>query len=67
MSLTAADFQEIRAIMREELMPLDGRVVAIENDVKEIYFMIAKMQRGLSVMQRGLSAVAKHVGVTLPR
>ena len=53
MSLTTADLQAIRTIVREENL-------ALERDVKEIYRMLAKMQRGLS-------AVAKHVGIALPR
>ncbi len=60
MSLTATDLQAIRTIVREEVAPLENKVITLENDVKEIYHMLAKMQHGLS-------AVAKHAGITLPR
>jgi|JI8StandDraft_1071087.scaffolds.fasta_scaffold471994_2 hypothetical protein len=49
MSLTANDLQDIRAIMREEMAPLVGRVQALENDVKEIYFMLRDNQVDSSV------------------
>lgn len=44
MSLTKSDLLEIRTIMREELNPLEGKVVALESDVKEIYFMLGDLQ-----------------------
>lgn len=51
MSLTTTDLQAIRAIVQEENL-------ALERDVKEIYRMLVKMQRGLT-------AVARHVGIAL--
>ncbi len=42
MSLTADDLQAIRSIVREEVKPLGDRIEALENDVREIYFMLAK-------------------------
>ncbi|MGC1177197.1 MAG: hypothetical protein WA843_03950 [Candidatus Saccharimonadales bacterium] len=44
MSLTGTDLQAVRTIGREENAVLDGKVTALQNDVKEIYYMIAKMQ-----------------------
>ncbi len=45
MSLSFDDFQNIRFIMREELderlTPLESQRRLLENDVKEIYFMIS--------------------------
>ena len=31
--------------MREELKPLEDRLEALENDIKEIYHMIARLQK----------------------
>lgn len=82
MSLTQSDFQEIRTIFREEISSLDGRVAALESDVKEIYHMIARMETAqqsdkkfikLDVEQKiknvykDLQTTAKQAGVTLPR
>lgn len=97
MSLTTDDLNQIRTIVRDEvrdevssqLMPindkldsLDGKIAALENDVKEIYEMIADLQRGqqstnkflkLSLEDKILKTyneliiTAKQAGVTLPR
>jgi hypothetical protein len=37
MSLTTDDLQAIRCIIKDEIKPTHDRVVAVENDVKEIY------------------------------
>lgn len=47
MSLDASDLLAIRSIVREETEPLAKRMEALENDVKEIYFMIAKIHVSL--------------------
>lgn len=75
MSLSTSDFDQIRTIIQEELEPLD-------NDVKEVYFMIRKLQ-GSAITDRQFSkmtiekklltlnvellAAAKQAGLTLPR
>ncbi len=82
MSLSTDDLSQIRTINREENAPLDGKVTALQNDVKEIYYMLAKMQNApaqdkqfhklplkqkiLSVHQN-LMATAQEAGVTLPQ
>lgn len=75
MSLTNTDLRDIRRINREENQ-------ALENDIKEIYQMLASMQRGmisderfqkLSVEDKLLTLntellyVAKQARVELPR
>jgi dynactin complex subunit len=49
MSLTDNDLLAIRTIVREEIKdevdPLKGKVEAIESDVKEIYFMLARTDK----------------------
>lgn len=93
MSLTQEDLQQIRSVVRDEvssqLVPvhkkiddLAGTVEALSNDIKEIYGMIAELQRGtvtdasfqkLSLEQKLLRlhaevvAAAKQAGVTLPQ
>jgi ABC-type cobalamin/Fe3+-siderophores transport system ATPase subunit len=86
MSLTQSDLQEIRTIVRDEVTravtPLEGRLEALENDIKEIYTMLKDLQgsaitdknfRKLSLKKRLLTinaellATAKDAGVTLPR
>lgn len=93
MSLTQTDLQEIKNIVRDEvrsaLVPVEqkldaltGKVEALENDVKEIYEMVAKLQRDqqstnkflkLSIEDKILKTykelvlTAKEAGVTLPR
>ncbi|OGL34870.1 hypothetical protein A3F65_04120 [Candidatus Saccharibacteria bacterium RIFCSPHIGHO2_12_FULL_47_16b] len=82
MSLTATDLSEIRSIMREELKPLEGKLEAIENDVKEIYAMLKQMKSSVITdknfakvsveakllrLNAELLEAAKQAGVTLPR
>lgn len=45
MSLTATNLQEIRNIFKEELEPVKGQLQALTNDIKEIYTMIAELQK----------------------
>lgn len=82
MSLTHDDLQLIRQIMREELEPLSGRLEALENDIKDMYAMIADLQRSsiaddtfrkrpakerILILHAEIVAVAKELGVTLPQ
>lgn len=91
MSLTKDDLTQIRQIVREEvdyivgqkLEPLEGEIKALRNDIKEIYSMIAKLEKNvvfrdealqnLSVKEQilqlnaALVALAKKEGLTLPR
>ena len=41
MSLTSSDLQQIRNLFEEYLRPIEGRLEALENDVKDIYHMIS--------------------------
>jgi hypothetical protein len=59
MSLSFEDFQNIRFIMREELAPVENRLEAVENDIKEIYFMMSDMQRALNPLKRPSGKSAK--------
>ncbi len=61
MGLSFDDLQNIRAIMREELNPLEDRVETLENDVKDIYFMISDMRKEMNGMQRDLRTVKRLV------
>jgi hypothetical protein len=47
--------------MREEIAPLDGRVETLENDVKEIYFMVGDLQKDMKSVKRRLGTVEKAV------
>ena len=51
MSLTTQDLAEIRNVVqdvtRHELTPLEARLEAIENDVKEIYYMLSDYRKRL--------------------
>ena len=75
MSLTQDDLQQIRSIIREEIEPL-------ENDIKEIYFMLRDFMRAndnnqpfsklnlekqLLHINKELIQAAKQAGVSLPR
>lgn len=44
MSLTNTDLADMRGILKEELHPLRGELVALGNDIKEIYNMISDLQ-----------------------
>lgn len=94
MSLTAQDLMQIRTAIREEaesiisarIEPrfdsLDGRIEALDNDVKDIYKMISELQKltrqaahfekydleqKVLKTYRSIIAIAKEAGVTLPR
>lgn len=90
MSLNSNDLLEIRNIIEsaltkqtnEAIMPIQGELEALRNDVKDIYEMIAELQRGMAPdkqfqklsleekllrLNSELLAAAKQAGVTLPR
>ena len=90
MSLTHDDIAQIRAVIRDEvtflldarLKPLEGKLEALENDVKEIYHMLAQTQRDMGLgrnfqhltleqkllrLNTELVAAAKQAGISLPR
>ncbi|HSX05716.1 MAG TPA: hypothetical protein VLF69_04565 [Candidatus Saccharimonadales bacterium] len=81
MSLTFDDLQAIRKIVEETVSPVQGELEALSNDIKEMYEMIADIQKGshgkesfskLGVEQKllklhsDLIEAAKQAGVTLP-
>lgn len=94
MSLTNDDLQAIRAIvnhemnvavrgtLKEGLQPIQGELEALRNDIKDIYDMLAKVQKNLLPknqfqnltleqkllrLNTELLAAAKQAGVSLPR
>jgi Skp family chaperone for outer membrane proteins len=94
MSLTNADLQAIRATishevsvavrgaLKEELQPIRGELKALRNDIKDIYDMLAELQKGLMPdkqfqnltleqkllrLNAELLAAAKQAGISLPR
>jgi len=90
MSLTANDFNEIRNIVEaalnsqsdEIIRPIRGELLALRDDIKEIYNMISELQgkitpdkqfqklsleQKLLKMNSELLAVAKQAGISLPR
>jgi hypothetical protein len=45
MSLSYDDLQEIRKIVEETVNPIKGDLEALGNDIKEIYDMLANLQK----------------------
>lgn len=81
MSLSTEDLQAIRKIVEETVNPVKGELEALRNDIKEIYEMIAVVQKNssskqsfqkLSVEEKLLNLhsdlieAARQAGVTLP-
>lgn len=81
MSLTQSDLAQIESLLDKKLDPVLGKLEALENDVKEIYYMIAKLEKSESVsnkfsklsveqkilkMYKELKQTAKEAGVNLP-
>ncbi len=81
MSLSYDDLQAIRKIVEETVNPIRGDIEALSNDIKEIYQMIAELQKTvggnesfqkLSIEKKilrlhaELLEAAKQAGVTLP-
>jgi hypothetical protein len=94
MSLTQHDLQEIRTIVQEVvrvevelvvkpmIVPLANEIKAMHNDIKEIYEMIAGLQKStltdesfkkrtleekILTLHAELLVAAKQAGITLPR
>lgn len=82
MSLTQDDLQRIKSIVENAVDPIYGKLEALESDIKEIYFMIADLQRSsipekdfeklslekkLLTLNSELIKAAKQAGITLPR
>ncbi|MCL4357906.1 hypothetical protein M1512_03365 [Patescibacteria group bacterium] len=86
MSLTAKDLEKIRNIVISslsiELKPIKDELDMLRNDIKEIYFMIADLQRSsitdkdfkklslekkLLTLNAELISAARQAGITLPR
>jgi hypothetical protein len=81
MSLTYDDLQAIRTIVEETVSPIKGDLEALGNDIKEIYEMIANLQKNspgkpssqklnleekILNLHTDLIEAAKQAGVTLP-
>ena len=80
MSLSYDDLQAIRKIVEETLDPIKGELEALGNDVKEIYDMIASIQKSpdttnlqkLNIEEKILKLhselveAANQAGITLP-
>jgi uncharacterized Fe-S cluster-containing radical SAM superfamily enzyme len=81
MSLTYDDLQAIRKIVEETVSPIKGELESFGNDIKEIYEMLADVQKNsksrqsfqkLSLEEKivnlhtDLVEAAKQAGVTLP-
>lgn len=44
MGLTYEDLQAIDALIIKRIMPMDHRLLGVESDIKEIYFLIENLQ-----------------------
>ncbi|HEV2402574.1 MAG TPA: hypothetical protein VGS08_00035 [Candidatus Saccharimonadales bacterium] len=81
MSLTYDDLQAIRKVVEETVEPIKGELEALGNDIKEIYKMIADLQRSPSTersfqklslekkilkFHSELVEIANQAGITLP-
>ena len=86
MSLTHEDLQQIGVLLEDKLdrklEPIINELKALREDIKEIYNMIAELERGvitdknfnrksleekLLILNSELLAAAKQAGITLPR
>ena len=75
--------QIVYGVVHGELNSLEGKVTALENDVKAIYFILAKLEKNIVIADRQfqklsiedkllkinaeLLEAAKQAGITLPR
>lgn len=80
MSLSYDDLQAIRKIVEETVDPIKGELEALGNDVKEIYSMIASIQKSpdatnlqklnleekILKLHSDLVEAANQAGITLP-
>jgi len=82
MSLTNSDLQRVRQVVIEAVQPLENEVKALRNDIKELYEMVADIEKQISQGQdhdnmsleekildlnSKLVRAAKQAGITLPR
>lgn len=81
MSLSNEDLQGIRQIVQDVITALEGKLEALENDVKEIYSMLSDFQKNpetrislqkhnleekLLSIHKDLTEAAKQAGIVLP-
>jgi len=80
MSLSYDDLQAIRKIVEETVDPIKGELEALGNDIKEIYGMIASIQKSpdatnlhklnleekILKLHSDLVEAANQAGITLP-
>lgn len=81
MSLSNEDLQAIRQIVQEVISPIEGKLEALENDVKEIYSMLSDLQKNpeakdslqkpnleekLLSLHSDLMDAARQAGIVLP-
>lgn len=81
MSLSYEDLQAIRKVVEETIHPVRGDIEALTNDIKEIYEMLADLQKipegsepfkkvsiekKLLKLHTELIEAAKQAGITLP-
>ena len=80
MSLSYADLQEIRKIVEETVHPIKGELETLGSDIKEIYGMLADLQKSpngenfrklnlekkILKLHAELVEAAKQAGVILP-
>ncbi len=81
MGLSNVDLQSIRQIVQDVISPIEGKLEALENDIKEIYSMISDSQENpqakdslhkpnleekLLSMHKDLMDVANQAGIVLP-
>ncbi len=81
MSLSSEDLQAIRQIVQDVIIPLEGKLDALEDDVKEIYTMLSELQKTpntndslqkpnleqkLLSLHEDLIEAARQAGIVLP-
>ena len=82
MSLTSTYLADLRAILKDELKPIQGELEALRNDIKDIRTMIANwetrllpakqfqklsLEEKLLKLNSELLAADQQAGITLPR
>ena len=81
MSLSYDDLQAIRTVVEETISPVRGDIKALSNDIKEIYQMLADIQKEVDIttpfkqtkledkilhLHAELVDAAKQANITLP-
>lgn len=81
MSLSNEDLQAIRKVVQEVITPLEGKLEALENDVKEIYSTLSDLRKNpkakdslqrpnleekLLSLHEDLIEAASQAGIVLP-